>query len=123
MSYNIDTVQVLSSTAQIKAKDIIELLEGDNFPEDCFLNALRKPAMKALLKGDPDKLLDVEEFNWRGECSGSSFEYFRDNIIPLISGEAELVFVWEGGDSVSGMRIKDGTCKECQVEYKLSIEE
>lgn len=39
--------------------------------------------------------------------------------MPLIQGKVEAVLIWECGDSITGLRIKDGLLEEMDVEQKL----
>lgn len=138
MSYNIDSVQVLKSNATMRRQDVAMLLRnaGDNHPEGCFLESLlpaSNPA-KALEKMTPEELrryadsmaknsegtVEIDNLNWYGEGSGHTFDYFKKTVAPLIIGRIEAVFVWEGGDSTSGMIIEDGKITECDVSYKLT---
>jgi hypothetical protein len=52
--------------------------------------------------------------------SGASFQILT-KIIPLLKGEADLVFLWEYGDSVSGLMIRDGKAVDCEVSYTLVV--
>lgn len=114
MSYNIDSVECLKLDAQIFAKDVRYLLanHGDKLPEVCFL--------RDLPTNDPDTTpLQLKNLWWYGEGSGHGFEILRDEVALKIIGHVEAVFTWEGGDSVSGLIIKDGKVTECDVKYRL----
>ncbi len=122
MSYNIDHIEVTSLDAWMKAKDVIECLDFD-LPEVHFLEELEDAANNALIKGKPGARIQLRGFNWIGEGSGSSFESFRAYIAPKIMGKLEAVLTWEGGDSHSGIRVRDGKMSTCDVVMALAPEE
>ncbi len=122
MSYNITNVHVLKLDATIPAKDVKRLFKDfkEDFPENCFLSYLEGEADDALMEGEPKKQLEIPNFYWSDDWSGHSYEdILIKKVAPLIHGEIEAVFVWEGGDDFSGLKIKDGFVIECDVEYKL----
>lgn len=138
MSYNCDSVHVLKSSATMRRRDVAALLSNAelNRPEVCFLENLLPPIKPgkrldmmtpAELRQHADAMakaaegtVEIDNLNWYGERSGHSFEYFKETVAPLIMGKIEAVFVWEGGDSTSGMIIEDGKITECDVSYKLT---
>ncbi len=118
MSYNIDTIHVLSGQLSLRAADARKLVRDESGPEDCFIEDLED-----IVHGDEvPKIIDLDmnNFRWRGEGSGNSWEeYFLPDVVPLLRGEAELVVVWEGGDSFGGIRIKNGKATEHEVVHSL----
>ncbi len=63
-----------------------------------------------------DNLIHVESISLRGEGSGTDY---YDVLIPMLKashGELEAVQVWEGGDSISRLVVKDGVVTETPVE-------
>lgn len=122
MSYNIDHIETLVLDAYMRAKDVVRLYkkyEGD-LCEDNFLSELFAPAQAACTAGDSEYALKITTLTWRGAWSGSSYkDVFLKNIAPHIKGVVEAVITWEGGDSVSGLLIKDGKAAEVEVEYQL----
>lgn len=108
----------------------------DNYPEGCFLENLLPAANPAIplekmtpveLRRHADAMAKATEgtvaignLDWYGEGSGHTFNYFKGTVAPLIMGRIEAVFIWEGGDSISGLIIDDGKITECDVSYKLS---
>lgn len=144
MSYNIDSVDCLILDAYMKVSDVRDLLQNhaDKLPEICFLNELRLPkvfvggaafdaAIEELRQHDEaaarrilDKAAGVERIKlsnlwWQGEGSGRAFDFFKEHVAPLIQGKVEAVLIWERGDSLTGLRIKDGLLEEMDVEQKL----
>ncbi len=121
MSYNIDDFKVLSGQLGIRAADVRKLRKEykDNGPcNETFVDDLFE-----IIDGeeDPPKVIDIDmnSFRWTGEGSGSTFDYFRENIVPMLRGFADVVIIWEGGDSITGLRIKDGVATEMDVEHRL----
>ncbi len=61
-----------------------------------------------------------ERFWWSGEWSGNSWnEVFIKKVAPKILGTLEAVVTWEGGDSHSGLRIRNGKVTEPDVVMTL----
>jgi hypothetical protein len=122
MSYNIDHIEPLGPLdLSIMAKDVVRLLRKyrDDMPESTFLDDLEDMALEALESDDPKRLLKLKHFWWSGECSGHAYEFLQETVAPLLHGRAELVFTWEGGDSVSGLIVDNGDVIECDVVQKL----
>ncbi len=99
MSYNIDTVKATLVNARIA-----EMLDDAR----ALVNA-----------GKGDEEMALTDFQWQGEWSGNSMDFFKREVAPKIKGSVEAIFTWEGGDSVSGMLIEDGVVTECEVEMKI----
>lgn len=120
MSYNIDSANVLKCDAWMLAADIGELLakHEDELPSDCFLHEMAEK--------EPDaegRVLIGDDFAWRSEGSGNSWrEVFLPHVAPKIHGTLEAVLTWEGGDSHSGLRIRDGKVTEPNVVMALEDE-
>lgn len=118
MSYNIDSVRVLSGSGQIRAGDVLRLLEDlTQRPESNLLDELKAAALAAPLS---ETLLPIHRWWWCGEGSGTSYhEGELDKVAECIVGSVDLVLTWEGGDSTSGLRIANGTLIECEVRMVL----
>ncbi len=116
MSYQITATKVLIMSAQMFAKDVRELLielKGDGRPECSFFDEMK-------VDGVPDTTpISLPNFWWYGEGSGNSYETLKLKIAPRIIGHIQVVFIWEGGDSFSGLDINDGKVTECEVELSL----
>ena len=111
MSYNIDTITIVSGELQITPAGLLrfareaEAAEGDlpesmtdwfNRPEE-YLDGCR-------LKGVP----------WWGEWSGTGELTLRE-FLRRCDGEAALLLCWEGGDKFTGLLVKDGVVTEGRV--------
>lgn len=120
MSYNIDSVDAKVLDAWMTAKDVVELADECDTPEDSFLDDLYEPAKKALLEGKPEKRLQLRRISWRGEGSGGTFEdIFAKQVAPKIMGRVEAICIWERGDSQSAFAIDDGVFQECEVVTRI----
>lgn len=63
-----------------------------------------------------DNMMEITEFQMRGGCSGV---FFNDVLRPALArstGELEATVVWEGGDCVTRLKVKDGVVEETEVE-------
>lgn len=119
MSYNIDSVDTIVLEAFIKASDILLILKEDCCPESNFVDDLSDAAYEAIEEKDYERLIPLESFNWCHTRSGNSYEYLQNTIIPKIVGKIEAIFIWEGGESICGLAVKDGEFVECDVEQRL----
>ena len=120
--------------------------ERDNWPESCFLDEHYNEAVKLVnarkqceckTENDSDAsfckrcgnalpaqdamslLVELENLWWAGEGSGRSWDTLVNEVAPLIKGEVEAVFTWEGGDSTTGLAIKNGKVAKCNVAMTL----
>lgn len=122
MSYNIDHVETKVLKAWMLAKDVVALhqeLESD-LPESSFLGEMVEAAEAAVLNNEGDKRIELPNFWWSSEYSGTSYhETLLPKVAPKVMGHVEAIFTWEGGDSHSGLIIKDGEVTECEVSQKL----
>ena len=66
-------------------------------------------------KQDGDWLL-VEKIVSYGEASGTMHDYLIETILPQSMGYLHAVLVWEGGDSVTRLEVRDGAVSEEEVE-------
>ncbi len=125
MSYNISSVKILKINAYMLAGDIILLHsnEHQDLPESCFLKDLYEEASDKIKNSSPLAQIKLTKLNWCHSWSGMSFDVLINNIAPMIKGNAEVVFIWEGGDSISGLKINDGIVTKCDVEFVLREKE
>ena len=111
MSYNIDSVAYISGCLEISEADFAaakaNIIEDDR-PESCFLNY-----------GGPGIMSDIGL--WSGEGSGHAWTTFK-RALKFTTGKAELLVCWAGGDSVSGLRVRDGVVTEHKVVHSLGEE-
>lgn len=114
MSYNIDSTEIINLDLAMKASDVLEF--EDSGPECCFIEDMIEVAESM---EDKTSLIKLPNFDWYGEGSGRSYSLLLEEIISKLVGTAEIIFFWEGGNSVSGLKIKDGKYKECDVKHIL----
>ncbi len=115
MSYNIDSSEYLSGKLYIRPSKFREarLKYKDDTPEGNFLNDDHIADIV-----DSDNPEPIKNMRWYGEGSGRRFDDFKD-ILAMTTGEADIVLTWEGGDSITGLRVKDGVVTECDVKMTL----
>ena len=124
MSYNIDswkTKKLKNLTIPLKA--FFEHKRTDWHPKqpeivnaetmeiemDCGCEQL----IKGILK---DGIIHVTELKMYGEGSGTFKDWILDEALKQSKGELEAVLVWEGGDSITRLKVKDGVIEETDVE-------
>lgn len=112
MSYNIDSSEYKSGKLTISAAEARRLIKkhGDNLPEGCFLNEIDTTE-----DGD----LEIKDFWWYGEGSGHAYHEILEDILAKTKGKATLLFVWEGGDSHTGLKVNNGKVSEAKVKIEL----
>jgi len=69
--------------------------------------------IKGVLK---DGLIHVTEFEMYGEGSGTFKDWILDEALKQSTGELEAVLIWEGGDSISRLKVKNGIIEELDIE-------
>ena len=112
MSYNIDSTRIVKLDAHIRVTDVARYANYDDIPEGDFLEDLVNETP------DTEGFVRLKRFDWYGEGSGRGFDFLVKVLAPLIRGEVEVVFTWEGGDSFSGLLIRDGVVAQCEVELR-----
>lgn len=127
MSYNIDDVKIVSGklvfpVTAFKAMRKFARDHDYKLPEGCFLTQYEgnyDEDADENFEFSPDDE-DEGTIGWHGGKSGSAYHdgLFKE-IIALSVGTADLVIIWEGGDSTTGLRVKDGKVKEVKVKQQL----
>lgn len=115
MSYNIDNVDATLTDAKILFKTLKSLnkkYESD-LPERNFI--------EELLDEEPDSegYVKIKDITWCATGSGRTYDVLTEKILPKTKGKMELIFTWEGGESISGLLVEDGKVTECNVEMTL----
>lgn len=120
MSYNITSIELRDSDLTMsteawrkwKAQERILPLPESNMP---FMD----PTDEQLESG----VVPVRELWWCGEFSGTRYNdgTFAAFIADL-QGSADCILVWEGGDEIHGLKIRDGQAYECPVQIELGPE-
>ena len=121
MSYNIDHVEIVASDGFCISRPQLEALRDstpeDKQPESSFLDESFEKHCDEF-RG----MLFPKCFWWTGEGSG----YTADSLPGLLakfSGSCDLVITWEGGDSHSGLRLRNGVVTKHKVVLGLGDEE
>lgn len=116
MSYNIDSMRVISGNLTITRKhhEFAMWRFNDAWPEGF---ALESP------KFDTDGVACVAKPGvhslFYGSRSGNFYNESLHEFASYLDGSADLVVTWEGGDSFSGLRFKDGEVTEMDVAFSL----
>lgn len=113
MSHNIDTIEILSTTAWMYKKDIEKLANReDELPEMCFL----EEHLNA--EADDQGRVMLKSFEWAGTRSGRSQDFLRKKVAKYIHGRIEVLLIWEGFGP-EGLIIEDGKEIKCNLRYIL----
>jgi hypothetical protein len=105
MSYNIDNIEIRGSSLTItevnwrKWQARRDDLPEGNLPIEYFEEGMFENGKAPI----------TDKFWWFGEFSGTSFHNgtFAEFVADL-EGSADLILFWEGGDTVEGVKIRDG---------------
>ncbi len=120
MSYNIDSIMILETQdLRINAREAFLLAARPHeLPKYCFLKDLT-PEFARITANDQrlsEVELRIERFHWCGEGSGTSWSYICEKVAPHIKGRLRGLLVWEGGDEIEFLQIKDGVVRTCPIE-------
>jgi hypothetical protein len=118
MSYNITSCQIAASkgfcitVAAYKALQA-ELADSEELPET---NILDDGWLKygATVK---DGKIYPKSFWWSGNDYHQRL--LQEKVLPAFHGTTDLVFVWEGGDSFTGLRYARGMSVKREVAFSL----
>lgn len=120
MSYNISTITIVTLDAYITIADLKEVAaELKGWPECNFIDEHLIALEKGKIKPIEDRVL-LTSFDWCSEGSGRAYHQQMRDIAKKIHGRVEAVLIWEGGDTVSGLRIVDGVMTEPIVTMTLA---
>ena len=124
MSYNIDTCKTKKlENFVIPLTALYECERKDWRPEQPKI--LNATTMEVEIEGGcgqtinsvlKDGLLTITKLDLSGEGSGSFMHYVMGPALKQSKGELEMVFVWECGDSITRLTVRDGEVKEEDVE-------
>ena len=69
------------------------------------------------LKGKIESnILICDDIKCFGEGSGTFKGWILEEALKESTGELEAVLVWEGGDSITRLKVKDGEISEIEIE-------
>jgi len=114
VSYNITNDVIVKLDAKIDAVELERLV--DDLASFVRVNWLKEHECD---EPDAEGFVKLRNFDWSGEFSGTYYEQMIRDAAPHIKGVIEVVYVWESGDSFSGLRIEDGVATEMDVEFSL----
>lgn len=63
-----------------------------------------------------DGFFKVENINIYAEKSGTFYEWVLEPALEESTGELEAVLIWEGGDSITQLKVNNGNVEVAQVE-------
>lgn len=121
MSYNIDTWKMkelrdfrIAMTALCPIEDYLEEPRL-NVETGILTFHGRSEGFELCGKQEGDTLI-VESIKNRGEASGTMQEYLVDQVFPHSTGYLCATLIWEGGDSVERLVVKDGVVTSEEIE-------
>jgi hypothetical protein len=123
MSYNIDNIDIVSMDGfcitRSALQDLAEKLSGEDVhpPEGNFIDGFLEGSGCENVRG----MLFAERIDWTGEGSGHTFDEFKE-CLKSFNGTADMVLTWEGGDSHSGLRVRNGKVTEHEIVMALGKE-
>lgn len=118
MSYNIDSIDYLGDARLIISAAVLARLAKESCadsPESSFLDDPDCWRESVDLPG----FVVLERLWWHGEGSGHGFDALKAALGHTL-GSADLLLVWEGGDSQTGLRIVNGVVREMDVVFALA---
>jgi hypothetical protein len=129
VSYNIDSIDIIHRSDDFGIRRSVlfglELVE-DDMPESNVIDQLMEVGSHTVIKDAEDDgrdLLSPKGYGlwWYGEGSGRSEDKLKA-VLAAFEGEVDLVLTWEGGDTHSGLRLRDGVVTEHEVVMALGEE-
>jgi hypothetical protein len=115
MSYNITGTELVCKASYITMAKLEELRatygEDESLPEVNFLDPdwVKHQIVK-------DGKVYPKHIWWSG-YGGS--EGLLKKLLPAFTGDFDMILIWEGGDSVTGLRVKNGKVTKHEVGYSL----
>lgn len=122
MSYNIDSWKTKKLENLIIPKSaFFKHTRADWHPEiklnpdtyEVTLSGGCEQEIKGVLK---DGQIFVKEFDMSGEGSGTFYDWILVPALEESTGILEAVLIWEGGDSISGLRVIGGNVQTWDIE-------
>ena len=104
MSYNTSNISFLSGALYITDKKLKKFEKKHDYPTSDI-------RMREVDDGK-NQILHIPS----GECT---LNHLLPEFLAMTEGKADLLVIWEGGDSVSGLRVEDGVVEKMDVEYVL----
>ena len=116
MSYNITSIKYIGTEKlTINAADLARAsteLRGKT-PARCFIDDIKQ-------LNQAFDVFQIGQVEWCGECANDEEALFR--ALSYTQGSADLLVIWEGGDSLTGLRVHNGVVTEHEVVMRLGKE-
>jgi len=137
MSYNVDSAEIISGKLTISASAYHQWKDDEGLPEISPFDGLDASFFTRKCKNGHDSggkkfcgdcgaeaqegpaTVEITSFHWGGCGSGHAYYDALPRFLAALEGSADLVFVWEGGDSISGVRVENGKVVEHEVVQTL----
>lgn len=117
MSYNIDTIKVKKLENLVIPMDSFYKHEREDWHPDKEIEldgSITLYFMDSEIHGKLDgNDVIVDKFEVYGEGSGTSMNWIIEPALKDSQGELTASFVWEGGDTINQLIVKDG-----EIEWK-----
>lgn len=121
MSYNVDHAEYIGEgrlTISRSDREGLLAVHEDELCECNFIDPYNEEC--CLVAGDDPDTWIIKRPWWYGEGSGRGVaDVLVKHILPLTKGHAQILLVWEGGDSITGLEVTDGVVVEREVIFTL----
>jgi len=115
MSYNVDTAEIIRGELRMRMESYRAWLVRDNeLPEMHPFHFEESVLVEHL---DEGRKFVFEDFWWGGVGSGARYYEILPLIAADLEGDADVLFTWEGGDSHTVVRFKDGKAVEHEAVF------
>jgi hypothetical protein len=123
MSYNVDSTEYIGGTGPltITAAAHDELRAEINHLSDTAEVSWFTQKVAVTHSGF-GTVFNVVKPWWYGQGSGRAFDMFVKSL-TYTRGSADILVTWEGGDSFSGLRVRDGVVTRHEIVHALGEEE
>lgn len=117
MSYNVDTAEIIRGELRMRYENYLAWrVRGDELPEINPFDIEEDVVAEHL---NENRRFVFEDFGWGGIGSGGRYYETLSLIAADLEGEADVLFTWEGGDSHTVVRFKDGKAIEHEVVFAV----
>lgn len=126
MSYNIDSVEIVHKHGFCITRTRLTALDDEvgARPESSIFDLLADGPSRGFssVRGpDGVELICPLQFWWSGEGSGRCTDELEQTLAAF-EGDADLVLTWEGGDSHTGLRLRNHKVTKHEVVMALGPE-
>ncbi len=120
MSYNIDTFKVTTNNnLRIPVKSLFTHERKDWHPEQRFYEDRAEfEILETTLSGSIESDIFIcDSIDCSGEGSGTAMRYILEPALKESTGELTVSCVWEGGDTINRLIVKDGNVRWEDGDY------